>query len=96
MPCLLELSCTILGFCHQEESLLAFFAHILLAINEILHDLLEFLLEGISLPLQQIVPLPRSCDLLFVQLQVPKLASLTSDWPSLADSSLINYNTTIW
>ncbi len=70
---LLELSGGVLGLCDEEEGFLALLSHLLLALQQVLHDLLELLLQGVSLALQQFVALLRSCDFLLVQLHVPEL-----------------------
>lgn len=70
---LLELTCRIFGLGHEKESFFALLSHLLLALEQILHDLLELLLQGISLPLQQLVPFLGCSYFLLVQLHVPEL-----------------------
>jgi len=66
-----ELACTVLGLGDEEEGLPALLAHILLVLEQVLHDFFELFLEGICLSLQQLVALLGGFDLLLVQLQVP-------------------------
>ena len=66
-----KLACCVLGFGHEEEGLPTLLTHFFLAFEEVLHDFLELLLEGICLALKQFVAFLGSCDFLLEQLQIP-------------------------
>ena len=70
---ILKFSCCVFGFSHEEECLLALVSHAFFALQECLHDFLEFLFEGVCFPFEEFVSLPGSCDFLFEKLQVPAL-----------------------
>ena len=69
---LLEFASRVLSLRDQEVGFLTLLAHLGLAFQQFLHDLLKLLLQGICLPFEQFVAFLGSCNLLLVQLHVPE------------------------